>query len=40
MDIAGMLALIDKKRVPVGWIKEIEDAIIRTMRILKNEDLF
>ncbi len=37
MDITGMLALIDKKNPPNEWVNEIESAIVRSMRILKNE---
>lgn len=40
IDMGGMLALINKKSVPDGWVKEIEDSIIHTIRILKNEALF
>jgi len=40
MDITGMLGLINKKDVPNNWVIEIEEAIIRAMRILKNEVLF
>ena len=40
MDITGMLALINKKSVLDGWVNGIEDAIIHTMSVLKNEELF
>lgn len=40
IDITGMLALINRKNPPNEWVKEIENAIIWSMRILKNEILF
>ena len=35
-----MLALINKKNPPNEWVKGIEGAIARSMRILKNEVRF
>lgn len=40
MDMANMLALINKKSVPSGWVKEIEEAIMHTMKVLRNEAPF
>lgn len=36
MDMVGMLGLINKKSVPDGWVKEIEKAIVHTMKILRG----
>lgn len=35
MDIAGMLELINKEKLPEGWQEAIEGEIIRTMKMLK-----
>lgn len=36
IDIVAMLGLINKKKVPDKWVKEIEESIIETMGILKD----
>ncbi|WP_425448808.1 aminoglycoside phosphotransferase family protein [Dethiothermospora halolimnae] len=36
IDIVAMLGLINKKKVPDKWVKEIEESIIKTMGILKD----
>ncbi|MCM1989120.1 aminoglycoside phosphotransferase family protein [Oceanirhabdus seepicola] len=36
-DMTGMLSLINKENPPMEWVKGIEDALKRTLRILRNE---
>ncbi len=40
MDITGMLGLINKENPPNEWIKDIENSIAYSMKILKDEVLF